>query len=62
MPSPKPTNSTAASAPAGWGAKHDAFVKAAAARGEDKKSIACLLEAEYPSLGAVSHDYIASRM
>ncbi|MCJ1331668.1 hypothetical protein MMC10_008359 [Thelotrema lepadinum] len=60
MPSTKPatttTTSTAASTqtPAGWSAKHDAFVRAAASRGEDKKSIACLLEAEFPSLGHVS--------
>ena len=65
MPSTKPTTTPATpstQAPAGWGAQHDAFVKAAAARGEDKKSIVCLLETEFPALGHISDTYVASRM
>ncbi|KAI4143215.1 MAG: hypothetical protein LQ340_007082 [Diploschistes diacapsis] len=56
------TAASAVKAPAAWTDKHDAFVQAAAGRGEDKKSIAVLLETEYPALGHVNEQFVASRI
>ena len=54
--------STLNSPPPGWTATQDAFIKAAAARGEDKASTRILLETEYPNLSPVSEAFIQSRL